>query len=308
MIALTGGTSSFQWSVYNGPIISGTSVGGSVPDGLRLDPSSGTISGTPTGAGTWYFEAAVTDATGVSMVNGSMSIQINPTGPPGNPVPFLNQPLVPTAVSPGIPAFTLSVSGSGFVSGSTIDFNRASLATTFLDREHLSAMVPAADVASAATVAVTVVNPAPGGGPSNVVYLHVGAPESTVTFANVANPSLQVAEPSAIMAADFNGDGKLDLAITGNIRVYVFLGNGDGTFAPAAGSPVSPASPPYDDFASPYTGPMAVGDFNHSGHPGLAVAEFQNEAAAVLFGNGDGTFSPSSATIADALGMPISAV
>lgn len=81
-ITLTGGTAPFQWSVYNGPIVTGASVGGFVPDGMRLDPSSGTISGTPTGAGTWYFEATVTDATGAVAVNGFLSLQVNPTAAP----------------------------------------------------------------------------------------------------------------------------------------------------------------------------------------------------------------------------------
>lgn len=67
-------------------------------------------------------------------------------------------------------------------------------------------------------------------------------------------------------------------------------------------------SPPYDNGASPYAGPIAAGDFNNSGHLGLAVGEFQNEAAVILLGNGDGTFVPSSATFANALGTPISAV
>ena len=132
-IALTGGTPPFQWSVYDGPIITGWRVGGAVPDGLTLNPSTGTIGGTPTGSGTWYFEATVTDAAGMVAINGFMSIQINSIAAPGNPVPFLNQPLVPTAVSPGGPGFTLSVSGTGFVSGATIDFNRAPLVTTFGD-------------------------------------------------------------------------------------------------------------------------------------------------------------------------------
>jgi hypothetical protein len=307
-IALTGGTPPFQWSVYNGPIPTGYKVGGSVPDGLEMNPSTGTISGTPTGGGTWYFEAIVTDATGVTADNGFLSIQINSTVAPGNPVPFLNQPLVPTAVSPGASGFTLSVSGTGFVSGAAIDLNRTPLGTTFVDSEHLTAMVPAADVASAGTAAVTVVNPGPGSGPSNVVYFQVDAPEATVNFANATNSPLQVPEPLGIVAADFNEDGKPDLAISANIRMYVFLGNGDGTFAPTATSPVSVPSPPYDDFASPYVGPIAVGDFNHSGHQGLAVGEFNNEAAVILLGNGNGSFAPSSASFANAFGMPVSAI
>ncbi|MGB2622865.1 MAG: VCBS repeat-containing protein [Candidatus Acidiferrum sp.] len=305
-IELTGGTPPFQWSVYDGPIITGYMVGGAVPDGLSLDPKTGTITGTPTGGGTWYFEATVTDATGASVVNGFLSIQINPGAQAGTPVPFLNQTLMPTAVSPGNPAFTLSVSGTGFVSGATVDFNRAALPTTYVDSEHLTSTVSAADISNAGTAAVTVLNPGPAGGTSNVVYFQVAAPETTVTFAAAANSPLQIPEPYGIAVGDFNEDGKPDLVVTANVRVYSFLGNGDGTFAPAAGSPIRVLSPPYDDAASPYTGPLASGDFNHSGHLGLAVGEFQNEAAVVLLGNGNGTFVPSSAAFANALGQPTS--
>ena len=87
----------------------------------------------------------------------------------------------------------------------------------------------------------------------------------------------------------------------------MFLGNGDGTFGPATGSPMLVPSPPYDDFASPYTGPIATGDFNHSGHVGLAVGLFQNEAAVILLGNGNGTFVASSAAAAKR-GQPTSDV
>jgi hypothetical protein len=157
-----GGTPPYQWSVYNGPIVTGYEVGGGVPDGLTLSPTTGTISGTPTGAGTWYFEGTVTDATGASAVNGFLSVEITPTGPAGNPVPFVNQPLVPTAVPPGNPDFTLKVNGTGFVSGAVVNFNRAPLATTFVNTEHLTATVPAAAVANAATATVTVANPGSG--------------------------------------------------------------------------------------------------------------------------------------------------
>src|SRR5258708_24843419 len=303
MIALTGGTPPFQWSVYNGPIETGYAVGGAVPDGLQMNPTTGAISGTPTGGGTWYFEATATDATGVTAFDGFLSIQITSPGPAGNPVPFSNQSLVPTAVSPGASGLTLSVSGTGFVSGATINLNRTALATTFVDSEHLTAIVPASDIANAGTAQVTVVNPGPGGGNSNVVFFQVATPETAVVFAPAANSPLQIYEPFGITAGDFNEDGKPDLAIAANVKVSTFLGNGDGTFAPGGNSPMPVPSPPYDDFASPYVGPITAADFNHSGHLGLAVGLINNEAVVIPLGHGGGTFNPSSTAFANALAM-----
>src|SRR5215471_3033202 len=270
-IALNGGTPPFQWSVYNGPIDTGFKVGGSVPDGLTLDAATGRISGTPTAGGTWFFEATVTDAAGVTAINGFLSIQVNASVPMENPIPFLNQPLSPAAVSPGGPGFTLSVSGAGFVSGATVDLNGVPLPTTLVDSDHLTATVSAAGVATAGTASVTVVNPAPGGGRSNPVYLQLGAPETVVNFVNAPGSPLAISEPFALAAADFNEDGKQDLAIASDVRVFTLLGHGDGTFAPAPGSPLLVPSPPYDDLATPLAGPITVGDFDHSGHLGLAV-------------------------------------
>lgn len=308
-IAFTGGTPPLQWSVNNGFIDTGWKIGGSVPDGLTLDAKTGVISGTPTGGGTWYFDATITDATGASTDDGFLSIQINPAAVPANPIPFLNQPLVPTAVSPGSGSFVVQVSGTGFVSGSTINFNSTALVTTFIDSEHLSAVVPAAQVATAGTVTLTVVNPSsPRARRSNTVYLPIGAPKATVNFANAANSPLQIRDPSALMAADFNEDGKTDIAAAANIDAHVMLGNGDGTFTEAVNSPMRLPSPPYDDLATPYTGPIAVGDFNSSGHLGLALGLFNNEAAVILLGNGNGTLTLSSAAFANGFGMPISAL
>lgn len=301
MIQLIGGSAPFQWSVYDGPIETGWQVGGAVPDGLTMNASTGAISGSPTGGGTWYFEATVTDAAGMTAVNGLMSIQINSNVAPGNPIPFLNQPLMPTAVSPGSAGFALNVSGTGFVSGATVDFNGTPLPTTFVNSEHLTALVPAADVATAGTASVTVVNA--GSARSNVVYFQVAAPETEVSFASAANSPLQTPESGALAVADFNEDGKPDLVVAANVRMYVMLGNGDGTFALSGGAPIPVPSPPYDDLPSPYTWPIAVGDFNHSGHQGFAVGLFQNEAAAILFGKGDGTFTYSG-TLANTEGQP----
>jgi hypothetical protein len=201
IIPFTGGTASFQWSIYNGPIGTGWKVGGAVPDGLSLDSNTGTISGTPTAAGTWYFEAVVTDADG-NFAYASPGIQINPrAAAAANPVPLLNQPLVPAAVAPGGSGITLHVSGAGFVSGATVNFNGVPLTTTFVDTEHLSALLPAASVATAETAPVTVVNPLPGGGSSNAVYFQVGVPATTVSFASAPNSPLQMSEASGLAVA-----------------------------------------------------------------------------------------------------------
>src|SRR5207249_10313423 len=74
--------------------------------------------------------------------------------------------------------------------------------------------------------------------------------------------------------------------------------NGDGTFAPAPGFPIRVASPPYNGAATPNTTAIVAGDFNHSGHLGLAVVDTSNAATYMLLGNGDGTFAPSSAAFA----------
>lgn len=298
-VQLIGGSAPLNWGIYNGPILTGWEVGGSVPDGLTLDPATGVISGTPTGGGTWYFEATVIDAFGLSSLNGFLSLQINPA-PVGsvNPVPFLNQPLVPGSIAPGGSGFTLKASGAGFVSGSTIDFNGTALATTFVDRDHLSAVVPAADVATAQTASVTVMNPAPGGGASNVVYLPVSAQHASVSFENATNSPLQMVGVAGLAAVDLNHDGKQDLALSQEVKVYAMQGKGDGTFASAPDSPVSIPSPPYEDYGTPYLGPIAVGDFNNSGNPGLAVGMADNDAAAILLGSANGTLTPSPAAFA----------
>ena len=61
-------------------------------------------------------------------------------------------------------------------------------------------------------------------------------------------------------------------------------------------------SPPYNDFGSPYGGPgLALGDFNRSGHQGLAIGLIESQAAAIFFGKGDGTFTNSD-TLANTAG------
>jgi len=88
------------------------------------------------------------------------------------PPPLLNPVPTIAAISPnnatrGGPAFTLTVNGSNFVSGAAVQWNGSSRSTTFVNGNQVTAQIAVDDISLAGTDAVTVFNPAPGGGSSN---------------------------------------------------------------------------------------------------------------------------------------------
>jgi hypothetical protein len=58
------------------------------------------------------------------------------------PVPFINQPLVPDAMAPGGPDFTLTVNGTGFVSNSTVNWNGSPLVERSSIAQYLLPWLP----------------------------------------------------------------------------------------------------------------------------------------------------------------------
>jgi len=275
----SGGTPPFAWSIGYG----------AVPNGLSV---TGTISGTPAEGGTWYFWVQVTDGAGATAVQPFLSIEVLPNTPAGNPVPFLNQPLLPDATALGGPQFTLSINGTGFLPTSTVDFNGTALATTFVSTRQLTAVVPAADIATAETASITVVNPSPGGGNSNVVYFPVSTPQTNVAFSSAQGSPISIPVANYVAVGDFTGQGKPDLAVAINGNgAYIYLANGDGTFTQAGGSPIEIPRSPWDAELNAQMVFVAVGDFNNNGKLGLALANFGEANVPILLGNGDGTFT-----------------
>ena len=95
--------------------------------------------------------------------------------------------LSPLSAVVGSPATLLTVTGTGFVTGSKIVFNGTDLATTLKSPTSLEATIPAAQLATPGTFNVTVVNPAPGGGTTAPLSFTVSTPAvqlSSVTPAN----------------------------------------------------------------------------------------------------------------------------
>lgn len=94
-------------------------------------------------------------------------------------------------------------------------------------------------------------------------------------------------DPEGVVIADFNNDGKLDIATANSSdnTVSVLLGNGDGTFQPQLVFPVG---------VGPFL--LTVADFNSDGNLDLAVTNGNccelPGTVSVLLGNGDGTFQP----------------
>jgi uncharacterized protein (DUF2141 family) len=218
-----------------------------------------------------------------------------------NPVPLIYSPLTPETIAPGSPGLTLTVNGTGFVQSSVVYWNGSPRSTTFVSASQLHTAILKSDLAAAGPASVTVVNSLPGQ-VSNSVPLQVTNPTSSVSFMSttLAPANLTSWGQQSSITADFNGDGKLDLAnIAGDnalsTSLVVYLGNGDGTFQ-------NPVTYPITQEASTQSlAALAVGDFSGDGKLDLAIVVNNCSpgsgqycsalgSVAILLGNGDGTF------------------
>jgi len=124
---------------------------------------------------------------------------------------------------------------------------------------------------------------------SNALYILSNNGKGQLTLAN----SYTLQEPAgAIVTADFNGDGSLDLVLVGQDPTTqywsytVLLGNGDGSFQPPVSYPQTSGN----------ANSVLVADFNNDHKPDLAVTFASGSGTnslslAILLGNGDGTFA-----------------
>ncbi len=143
---------------------------------------------------------------------------------PSNPVPVISA-ISPTTVDAGTPAFTLTVSGTGFVDSSVVRWNGAARPTTFQSASSLTAQITAADVASAGDAAVTVFSPAPRGGTTTALTFTIltppppppppPPPQATFVVTSTANSGAGSLRQAIINANTTSGNDSIHFNIPG---------------------------------------------------------------------------------------------
>jgi hypothetical protein len=115
---------------------------------------------------------------------------------------------------------------------------------------------------------------------SNVIALQLG--NNNGTFSNPTTFTVGT-NPKKIITADFNGDGKADLATVNfdaSAKVSILLSNGAGSFAAAAN---------YNSIGIAFN--LTTGDFNNDNNPDLAVVSAVSSNVTVLLGSANGSIT-----------------
>ncbi len=249
------------------------------PTITSISPTAGTISGgtSVTLTGTNFQTGATVTLGGVSATNVTVgsstsitattpahaagAVNVVVTNPDSQNVPLVNgytytnpvpqiTTLSPSSVGAGSAAFNLTVTGSGFVNGSVARVNGSDRSTTFTSSTQLSVSIPATDVASPASLGLTVFNPTPGGGLSNSATLTVTAPNPV--------PSISSISPSSVAA----GSTTFTLTVNGAnfIGASVVQVNGSNRTTTFANSSQISAQIPSSDVTT--TGARSITVFN----------------------------------------------
>jgi hypothetical protein len=165
---------------------------------------------------------ATVPASDISAVIPVQVTVVNPGGAnPSNALPFTINPkpiippatltsLAPNSAEVGAPGFTLTVTGTNFVAGSTVQWNGVDLPTTFGKSTQETALVPASDLAAVVPVNITVVN-GPGVAPSNSLPFTIGP--------HVFNAGLQLFS----VPNDYSGDSLTSVLGYPNPTLAVWL-------------------------------------------------------------------------------------
>lgn len=178
-----------------------------------------------------------------------------------NPIPQVTS-LNPATREAGSGQFTLTVNGNNFVSGSVVRWNNNERVTAFVNATQLTAVIPASDVAAAGTAAITVFNPAPGGGTSGNVNLTITQAPNPVPVLNSLSPNVAAA-----------GGGQFTLTVNGSnfVNGASVRWNGNERTTTFVSSTQLTAQIPASDIANP--GTVTVTVFNPAPGGGTSATQ-----------------------------------
>jgi hypothetical protein len=190
----------------------------SVPAGNYTSAQTVTISDSTQGATIYYTTDGTTPTTSSAVFSNSITISSTETieaiatasgyapsavatatytiSIPANAVPVLTS-MSPAFASEGGTAFTLTITGSGFTSGSTVYWGTTALSTQYGSATQLTAQVQTSEIATPGITAVTIETPAPGGGTSNTLQYEVDSATSGSTTPPVFNPLTATVAPGS---------------------------------------------------------------------------------------------------------------
>jgi uncharacterized repeat protein (TIGR01451 family) len=127
-------------------------------------------------------------------------------------------------------------------------------------------------------VTVSTGSGAGAGGAGRSIIVLLGNGDGTLRTASSYVASTNYSFSGAVIA-DFNLDGRPDIATGGDDGIVINRGNGDGTFAA-----------PLQSGETAYASSLVSSDFDRDGKPDMAAV--YGSAVVILFGKGDGTFHP----------------
>ena len=189
------------------------------------------------------------------------------------------------SVTPANPSIAVGATQQFKATGNYSDGSSKDLTSsaTWTSKTTGVATVNSSGLATAVAAGSSVIK-ASSGGLSGSTTLTVTPP--AVSFKKGQTFSSGGTHPLSVVVTDFNGDGKLDIAVANENTdtLAVFLNDGTGHF----GTPIVTNV----QTSGAALGFIAAGDFNEDSKMDLAVSFIGggNQVNVILFGNGDGTF------------------
>lgn len=146
-----------------------------------------------------------------------------------NPAPTISS-VSPTSEMLGVAAPQVTVTGTGFVTTTVIYVNGAARPTTFGSGTQITATLTAADVATAGVLALTAVNPTPGGGTSSAGNVTVNNPPVGAIQVSPSMLTVGATSPATVTVTGSTFVPTSVVQVNGSARATTYVNSSTLTF------------------------------------------------------------------------------